>query len=84
MAQHTHARTAAENGVRFEAARRRKELKYLELLEQRRSKLVIAAMEIEGRWSEEAWTFFTLLAQAKARSAPGVMRRFTTYTLLRR
>ena len=41
-------------------------------------------MEIGGRWSEEAWTLITLLAQAKARSAPGVMRRSTTYTLLRR
>ena len=79
-----YPRTAAENGVRLEAARRRKELKYPELLDQRRSKLVVAALEIGGQWFEEAWTFFTLLAQAKARSAPGVMRRSTTYTLLRR
>ena len=41
-------------------------------------------MEIGGRWSEEAWTFLTLLAEAKARTAPGAMRRSTACLLLRR
>ena len=41
-------------------------------------------MEVGGRWSEEAWAFLELLAHAKARSAPALMRRSTEYCLLRR
>ena len=41
-------------------------------------------MEVGGRWSEEAWTFLTLLAEAKARTAPLVLQRSTQYCLLRR
>ena len=75
---------AKKDGVRPAEARRRKERKYPELLEARRCKLVVAAMEVGGRWSEEAWTFLELLAHAKARSSPTLMRRSTEYCLLRR
>ena len=70
--------------IRLKAARRRKEAKYPELLDTRRCRLVVVAMEIGGRWSEEAWTFLTLLAEAKARSAPRGSQRSTQYCLLRR
>ena len=75
---------AKKDGARLAEARRRKERKYPELLEARRCKLVVAAMEVGGRWSEEAWTFLELLAHAKARSSPTLMRRSTEYCLLRR
>ena len=79
-----YPKAAAENGVRLEAARKRKEKKYSELLATRRCRLVVAAMEVEGRWSEEAWTFLTLLAEVKAQTAPHVLKRSTQYCLLRR
>ena len=41
-------------------------------------------MEDGGRWSEEAWTFLTLLAEVKAQTAPRVLKRSTQYCLLRR
>ena len=56
-----------KDGARLEVARTRKERKYPELLNAPRCKLVVAAMEVGGRWSEEAWTFLELLAHAKAR-----------------
>ena len=46
--------------------------------------MVVAAMEVGGRWSEEAWTFLTLLAKAKAQIATPALRRSTEYTFLRR
>ena len=79
-----YPRAAAEDGVRLTAARKRKEQKYPELLHTRRCKLVVVAMEVGGRWSEEAWAFLTLLAQAKARTAPKGQKRSTEYCLLRR
>ena len=79
-----YPRTAAENGVRLDEARRWKERKYPELLHSRRCRLVVTAVEIGGRWSEEAWTFLTSLAEAKSQTAPTVLQRSTQYCLLRR
>ena len=79
-----HPRAARVDGVRLEAARKRKEKKYPELVTATRCKLVVAGTEVGGRWSEEAWTFLELLAHAKARSAPALTRRSTEYCLLRR
>ena len=76
--------SAKRDGVRLTEARKRKERKCPELLDASRCKLVVTAMEVGGRWSDEAWTFLELLAHAKARSAPGLMRRSTEYCLLRR
>ena len=73
-----YPRAVAEDGVRLEAARRRKEGKYPELLNTRRCRLVVTAMEVGGRWSEEAWTFLTLLAEARARTAPRLQERSDT------
>ena len=79
-----YPRAAAEDGVRLEAARRRKEKKYLELLSTRRCRLVVTALEVGNRWSEEAWSFLALLVKARANSAPTALRRSTEYCFLRR
>ena len=79
-----YPRTAAEDGVRLLAARARKEAKYPELQHTRRCRLVVAAMEIGGRWSDEAWSFLGLLAKNKAATVPATLRRSTEYCFLRR
>lgn len=67
---------AADNdGVQLRAARRRKEAKYAELLRSRRCRLVVVALEVGGRWSEEALEFVRLLARAKARAYPRLLRK---------
>ena len=79
-----YPQAAVKNGVRLEAARRRKEAKYPELVSSRRCRLVVTAMEIGGRWSDEAWTFLSLLAKAKADTVPATLRRSAEYCFLRR
>ena len=49
-----------------------KKAKYTELVDGNRCRLVVVAL---GRWSEEAVTFITDLAAARAREAPPVLRR---------
>ena len=44
----------------------------------------MTAMETGGRWSEEAWSFLTLLARARAATAPAALRRSSEYCFLRR
>ena len=66
---------AEEDGVRLDAARARKEAKYPELRRNRRCRLVVTAMEVGGRWSEESWTFLRLLAEAKAQTVTPALRR---------
>ena len=56
-------------------ARRRKEAKYRELLHSRRCRLVVLAIEVGGRWSEEALDFVRLLAKSKARAYPPILRK---------
>ena len=65
---------ATTDGVQLQSARRRKVLKYRELLQSRRCRLVVLALEVGGRWSEEAVTFVRLLAKAKARTVPQLLR----------
>ena len=79
-----YPQAAARDGVRLDAARTRKERKYPELLHTRRCKLVVCAMEVGGRWSEEAWSFLSLLAKAKARGVPAALQKSTEYCYLRR
>ena len=68
-------RAAETDGVALKAARRRKERRYPELLGRRaRAKLVVLAVEVGGRWSEETRTFLSLLARAKARSENHLLR----------
>ena len=69
-------RPARVDGVALAVARRRKKRTYPELVgRQARARLVVLAGEIGGRWSTETSTFVRLLAKAKARSKPSVMRR---------
>jgi hypothetical protein len=65
---------ATTDGRQLQTARARKEQKYRELLESRRCRLVVLALEVGGRWSEEAVRFVRLLAKAKARTIPQLVR----------
>ncbi|CAK0888856.1 unnamed protein product, partial [Prorocentrum cordatum] len=69
-----HPRTADEDGAWIREARRRKETTYPELLDARRCRLVVMALEVGGRWSQEALQFVRLLADCKAWSAPELLR----------
>ena len=61
---------------------RRKKRTYPELTAPRsRARLVVVAMEVGGRWSPEALTFIRLLARAKARHEPNLMRKFVEQAL---
>ena len=69
-------RAAQQDGVVLQSARRRKERTYPELLGRRaRSKLVVLAVEVGGRWSEETTMFLSLLARAKVRCENPVLRK---------
>ena len=64
------ARTRAAHtaGVALEAARRRKEGRYPELVGPRaRSRLVVFGVEVGGRWSGESQIFIRQFARARAR-----------------
>ena len=70
-------RALNEDGAALRDARRRKERRYPELLEGNRCRLVVTAMEIGGRWSEEAYDFLVALAAAKAEDAPRLLQGST-------
>ena len=67
-------RAERSDGVRLEESQRHTERKYPELLEAQRCKLVVAAMEVGGRWSEESYFFLDTLAQGRAAEAPKALR----------
>jgi len=77
-------RAAAQDGVALEAARRSKETTYRELVEGRRCRLVVLALKVGGRWSQEAIDFVRHLAKSKARSAPAVLQAAVEQAYLRR
>ena len=54
-------------------ARKRKTQRYPEL-QGTRCRLVVTAMEVGGRWSEEAHDFLEGLAAARARDAPRILQ----------
>ena len=66
---------AVVDGAVANAARRDKERKYAELVEGRRCKLVVVAIETGGRWSAEACNFVENLAWAKSREVVPVLHR---------
>ena len=68
-------RAADQDGVQLQVARWRKEAKYAELLSSRRCRLVVVALEVGGRWSDEALDFIWLLARSKARRYPRLLRK---------
>ena len=62
-------RAAETDGVALGVARRRKERRYNELLGRRaRAKLVVLAVEVGGRWSEETRTFLSRQGQGTPQS----------------
>ena len=63
-----------EDGVALREARKDKERRYPELLRGTRCRLVVTAMEVGGRWSEEAYHFLETLATAKTRDAPKALK----------
>ena len=70
-----HRRCPEVDGAALTFARRRKEHTYPELVGGRgRARLVVVAGETVGRFSEETQTFLRLLAGAKTRSTPKVLR----------
>ena len=56
------------------AARKAKERTYPELVRGNRCGLVVLAIEVGGKWGHEAAEFLRLLAQARNRSVPYVLR----------
>ena len=75
---------ATTDGTQLQTARTRKEQRYHELLASRRCRLVVMALEVGGRWSEEAVRFVRLLAKAKARSVPQLVRSAAKAAFLHR
>ena len=70
-----HALVAHVDGAILQAARRRKERHYPELSgQQGRTRLVVVAAEMGGRWSPESVRFLVHFAKAKVRHEPKVMR----------
>ena len=45
---------------------------------------MVAAIEVGGRWNEEAYQFLDLMAQARTRAAPRVLRTALTNAWIRR
>ena len=69
------AGSATRSGAALKGARRRKERTYLELAgEGGRAKLVVLEGQVGGRWSCEAASFLTSLAQHKAHGAPVLLK----------
>ena len=67
---------AEEDGAALRRARQRKERTYPELVGRRaRARLVVLAVEVGGRWSEEARNFLSQLAKARARGEIPLLRK---------
>ena len=67
---------AHTDGIAVDRARRRKARTYHELDGLGgRARLVVVAFELGGRWSPEAMRLVRLLARARARASPNILRR---------
>ena len=71
-------------GAALALARRRKERTYPELLRSERCRLVVLAVKVGGRWSDEAASFVRALARAKAREVPVRLRSSLVAVLVAR
>ena len=69
-----HPGAATTDGISLERARQTKGATYPELCRGHRARPVVFAIEVGGRWSKEALCFVRLLAQAKCRATPSVVR----------
>ena len=63
---------------------RRKERTYWELVDGRRCRLEVFAVEVGGRWDKKARSFIHSLAEARARTAPPLLRRSAALAWQRR
>ena len=61
-------------GQALQDAKRRKEIKYPELVKNNRCHLLVMGFEVAGRWSKEAVDFLRGLAKYKAESSPALLR----------
>ncbi len=69
------ARADAEDGVALQRARISHEETYPELVSSDRLRLVVLGCELGGRLPEEAMRLLRLLAQAKARDSPDLLKK---------
>ena len=70
------SRCANVSGAALQAARRRKERAYHQLVRERcKARLVVLAGEVGGRWSEETRYFLNQLARGKVRHEPAILRQ---------
>ena len=64
-----------EDGVRAEGCRNEKEGTYPEFENSGRAVLVVASMEVGGRWGAEGVAFLRMLAPSRAAKLPRILRR---------
>ena len=62
-------------GAALARAKRRKGKVYRDVLESRRTQLLVFGVEVGGRWSDDADGFTRLLARERARAVPRLLRR---------
>ena len=82
-----HPRTASVPGIRMQKMRENKGDTYPELVratERGLLKFIVLPCEVGGRWGEEWIDLIPKLAQAKARSAPKLLRRSAEFAWTRR
>ena len=72
------------DGASLRHARQNKYNTYRDIVASRRCHLLVAGMEIGGRWSNEFLGFVRQLAEHKARSAPRLLHKATVSILNRR
>ena len=77
-------RAHREKGAALAGAVKRKHRRYPELARSTRCALVVAGMEVGGRWGQEAVDFLQVLAEGRANEAPALLRGSTYTTWLRR
>ena len=63
-----------EAGLALRAARRRKELVYLELVNSAMAKFILFGHEVGGRWAPDGLRLLAQLARGKIRHAPALLR----------
>ena len=72
------------DGAAIREAIKVKERTYPELVNNPRCKLLVAPVEIGGRWGEDAYNFLVAMAEAKVRASPIILRRALLNAYIRR
>ena len=73
-----------KDGIAIRDAVRKKQRRYRELTGTQRCRLVVAAVEVGGRWQKESYQFLVHMAKAKAQQAPAILRTALTAAWVRR